>query len=97
MKMIVDYDLWRQACKETPLRKHVQHDIMETAEEAAIIPGNCVKSVEREHEGIGFPKYHGVLVRYGDECVVRGHKSLINDEFVWVGTKEEYSSFWVVD
>ena len=94
MKMMVDEDLWRQAFKETLFCGH-KHVVAKTLEEAFSLPGRCVKSMEREKSG--FPKYHGIIVKYGDECVVRGHNSIVSDCFVWTGTKEEYGHFWMVD
>lgn len=67
----------------------------DTAEEAATKPGNCVKSLERRERG--FPKYHGRLLQYGDECVVIGHNSFVSPPFVWRGTKDEYHGAWEVD
>jgi hypothetical protein len=91
MEMVVNEALWNEAFLDTPFGRGA-----DTIEKAFTTPGNCVKSIERDAH-ICFPKYHGVLVKYGEECVVRGHNSPVSDMFVWTGTEEEYRMFWEVD
>jgi hypothetical protein len=68
-----------------------------SAEDAATKPGNCVKSNERGKENGGFPKYHGRLLKYGDECVVLGHNSPVSKPFIWSGSQTEYHRTWIID
>ena len=91
--MIVDKELWHQHWMYTPIRAPGGR----TAEEAAKKPGNAVKSIERENNGM--PKMHGVLNKYEEDgqCVVIGHNSPVSDTFVWTGTTHEYHDTWIVD
>jgi len=59
MKRIDDDLLWKGLVALTPPQAGG-----ETAEEAARLPGNHVKSREIDTDGSDFPKYHGILVRY---------------------------------
>lgn len=93
-EFINDVKLWHKKVMDTPFRGRV-HAEAKTAEDAAKLPGNAIKSIERASPA-GFPKHHGVLVEYGDDCVVRGHGDM-NDKFVWKGTNEEYHRTWIVD
>lgn len=92
-EFIHNKEVWYQAYLDTP--KGVPGG--RTAEEAATKPGNCVKSLERDTKHGGFPKYHGILIKYGDNCQVRGHSSPVSSNFVWSGSKEEYHHIWEVD
>jgi len=71
-----------------------------TAQDAMTKPGNCLKSIEREHAG-GFPKHHGRLLQHDvekDEVVVLSHNDGIDDNpFVWTGTVIEYQRTWDCD
>lgn len=86
--------VWLFAFVNTPERTE-EHSKIETAEEAAKLPGNCVKS--KEYNENSFPLHHGILVQYGNICIVRGHNSPVSPPFVWTGTKDEYHQFWEVD
>jgi hypothetical protein len=94
INVLKDEELWIQACMDTPFRGQT-HSMAKTAEEAFILPGNAVKSKEREPNG--FPKYHGILVKYGDKCLVRGHGSPVSGKWIWVGSNSDYNLFWIVD
>lgn len=92
-EFIHDDKVWYQAYLDTPFDRPGGR----TAEEAAMKPGNAVKSIETERENGGFPKYFGRLVEYGDNCLVRGYGDLPGTKFIWKGTSLEYHQTWVVD
>jgi len=92
-EFINDTKMWHQMMMDMPFKAPGGR----TAEEAATKPGNCVKSNERDPSSGGFPKYHGRLLSYGDECVVLGHNSPVSEPFIWKGTNQEYHQTWVVD
>jgi len=59
-------------------------------------PGNCVKSVESEDNGM--PKWFGRIVKYSDvEVIVVSHQDGFSKPFVWKGNTGEYHSMWLCD
>ena len=91
-KITNDDNLWYNWWLDTPTTPPGGN----TAEEALIKPGNCVKSIKSENNG--FPKYCGRLSKCSeDKCVVIGHNSSVSTKFVWSGTKQEYLTTWIVD
>lgn len=95
-EFINDRRMFIEAVLDTPFRGPI-HFAVKTAEEAACLPGNAVKSIERDTDGSGFPMYHGILVSYDETCIVRAHQHSLNNRFVWRGSKEEYHKTWEVD
>jgi len=63
--------------------------------DAMKIVGCSVKSAERE-DGIGWPKYHGILIQLedGNAAVVSYPADKV---FVWLGTEDEYFEMWRCD
>lgn len=88
-----DFELWSKMMINMPFG----YPGGKTAEEAATKPGNCVKSRERDPANFGFPKFHGRLLQYSNECIVLGYNDPVSESFVWRSTQEEYHSFWEVD
>lgn len=87
-----DRNLWMEVASSAPNKPPGGN----TAEEATINPGNCVKSLERET--MGFPKHHGRLAKYShDECIVFSHTYSVEGVFVWYGNQQEYHAMWTID
>ncbi len=103
MQRIDDMGAWGEACLDTPIFRQPA----ETAEEAAKHAGNHVKSREREQDGFGWPKFHGVLVYYEEfegkadgagVALVRSIGSPVSPPgTVWVGSTRDYHLMWEVD
>jgi len=88
-------ELWYTMLLDTPFRGK-RHSEARSAEEAALLPGNAVKSLITGDNS--FPKYTGILVYYKeDQVCIRGHGDFVSPKFVWYGTKEQYHQMWVVD
>lgn len=99
MKQIDSKHEWTEAALDTPFRGRI-HAQARSAQEAAKLPGNYVKTRELERPN-GHPKHCGILVRYdeGPEgVIVRSVGSPVSPPgTIWRGSKDEYHTMWVVD
>ena len=91
MKLDIDESQWNQLMMDMPYKAPGGA----TREEAGRRPGNAVKTLEKQSNGM--PKVCGRLLTYGDECVVLGHNSPVSPPFVWKGAQKEYHKTWEVD
>lgn len=100
-----DPTAFREACYDTPITGLDRTRLAEAErrDDPSLLldcPGVCLKSRERDPKMGGFPKHHGILVRYDektDYVLVRGHNSPVSPACTWTGTVSEYRAMWEVD
>ena len=92
---LFDKDLWCEKMMDMPFSRPCG----DTPEQAMEIPGNCVKSKERERFG-GFPKYHGRILIFNkseDKVIILSHNDGFSKPLVWRGSVQEYFLVWNCD
>jgi len=87
---------WTEAALDLPFSTPMD---AKSPGEAMLIPGCCLKSVERERPG-GWPKYFARLVsidQTNDRVLVISQVLGDSPRFLWTGTMAEYTAVWDCD